>query len=45
MNLPKKLSIDWLRRAYLSGTVTPQEVVEACRKRAEAAAEYHAWIP
>lgn len=44
MNLPKKLSIDWLRRAYLSGTVTPQEVVEACRKRAEAAAEYHAWI-
>ncbi len=44
MNLPKKLSIDWLRRAYLSGTVTPQEVVEACRKRAEAAVEYHAWI-
>lgn len=44
MNLPKKLSIDWLRRAYLSGAVTPQEVVEACRKRAEAAAEYHAWI-
>lgn len=44
MNLPRKLSIDWLRRAYLSGTVTPQEVVEACRKRAEAAAEYHAWI-
>ena len=44
MNLPKKLSIDWLRRAYLSGTVTPQEVVEACRKRAEAAAEYHVWI-
>ena len=44
MNLPKKLSIDWLRRAYLSGAITPQEVVEACRKRAEATAEYHAWI-
>lgn len=44
MNLPKKLSIDWLRRSYLSGAATPQEVVEACRKRAEASAEYHAWI-
>ena len=44
MNLPKKLSIDWLRRAYLSGAATPQAVVEACRKRAEAGAEYHAWI-
>lgn len=44
MVLPEKLTITWLRQAYLRGETTPAEVIRECLSRCEKAQSYNIWI-
>ncbi|MGE4385733.1 MAG: allophanate hydrolase [Endomicrobiaceae bacterium] len=42
--LPNKISISWLRKQYLSGSLTPHEVIEEIFKRIERDNDMNIWI-
>ncbi len=42
--IPRVLSVQWLRQQYLNKTLTPQEVIEAIIKRAQADQGFNIWI-
>ncbi|MGO4546962.1 allophanate hydrolase [Paenibacillus sp. 2TAB23] len=44
MNFPEKLTVEWLRLAYSSGTLTPADVLAEVVRRAEADASMNIWI-
>ncbi|ODB98317.1 allophanate hydrolase [Candidatus Thiodiazotropha endoloripes] len=43
-DFPYEMTISALRRAYLSGSLTPEQVMQTIRKRASEYEEYNIWI-
>ena len=42
--VPKKLTISWLREQYLKGSLKPAEIVEECVARMDRASDANVWI-
>lgn len=42
--IPEKLTVEWLRKSYLEGTVTPEEVLEEIARRAKETEEMNIFI-
>ena len=43
-NIPERLTIAWIKKAYKDGILTPEELVDAIIKRNEAYKDYNIWI-
>ncbi|MCG7932686.1 MAG: amidase family protein, partial [Candidatus Thiodiazotropha lotti] len=43
-DFPYEMTISALRRAYLSGSLTPEQVMQTIRKRASEYEDYNIWI-
>ena len=44
VEIPRELTIGWLRRAYATGAAAPRQVVEEIVRRAEESADYCVWV-
>ena len=41
MNIPERLTIAWIKKAYREGILTPEELVDAIIKRNETYKDYN----